>query len=144
MAGALLDILATMDVQAVAKNQALKSASVSWIGTIIAYAMFYNIITGPDFLLGIIVYASGGFAGTMFIMRLKSIQHILEKGLTWIETQTMIPEEEILNPDLHHPKLSSGIVSSEQNTLNLFPLETGQEQMPNNISLNSGESQSTQ
>lgn len=125
--GALLDILATLDVQAVARDKALRSASVSWLGTIIAYYIFYKIITGPDFFVGIIAYATGGFVGTIFIMRIKLINHYLIRGLEWLQTQLTnssvntdleIEEVEPFIPVLHRKRLSSEIGVLKSNTKN--------------------------
>ena len=79
VAGFLLDMLATLDIQAVQKNQAYRSASVSFIGTVLSYWIFYSIIISPDFIEGLISYALGGAVGTILTMKRKSIINLIIK-----------------------------------------------------------------
>jgi len=67
--GFIQDMLATIDVQAVYKNKPYLSASMGTINTILGYTVFYSIIISPDFMLGLICYAMGGFFGTVFAMK---------------------------------------------------------------------------
>lgn len=69
--GALLDILGTIDIKAVQNGQALKSASVSFLNTMISYVMFYYIIQSPQYLLEITAFALGGSIGAYFIIKKK-------------------------------------------------------------------------
>jgi uncharacterized protein YebE (UPF0316 family) len=67
--GFLQDMLATIDVKAVYLNKPYLSASMGWINTILGYTVFYSIIIGPDFIAGLLCYATGGFIGTVFAMK---------------------------------------------------------------------------
>lgn len=68
--GGIQDFLSTVDVKAVQKNRAYLSATMGWINTILSYGVFYSIIISPNFLEGLLAYASGGWVGTVFGMKL--------------------------------------------------------------------------
>lgn len=72
--GFLQDMLATIDVKAVYLNKPYLSASMGWINTILGYTVFYSIIIGPDFIAGLLFYATGGFLGTIVAMRKTKIK----------------------------------------------------------------------
>lgn len=67
--GALLDVLATIDVIAVQKRKAAKSATVSFISTVVSYVAFYWIMNSPEYLTEIMFYALGGSIGAYFIIK---------------------------------------------------------------------------
>lgn len=67
--GAIQDILGTIDVKAVQNNQALRSAIVSWINTILSWVAFYYIIQSPEFMIEILAYATGGAVGAYYIIK---------------------------------------------------------------------------
>lgn len=67
--GALLDILATIDVRAIQEGKALKSSFVSFVNTMISYLVFYYIITSPEYVIEIISFAFGGSVGAYYIIR---------------------------------------------------------------------------
>lgn len=69
--GAVLDILGTIDVKAVQNGKALRSATMSWINTIISYISFYYIIQSPEYLLEIVSFATGGAVGAYWIIKTK-------------------------------------------------------------------------
>lgn len=69
--GAALDILGTLDVKAVQNGKALRSATVSWINTIISYISFYYIIQSPEYLLEIVCFATGGSLGAYWVIKTK-------------------------------------------------------------------------
>jgi len=69
--GATLDILGTIDVKAVQNGKAFRSASVSWINTIISYVSFYYIIQSPEYFLEILSFATGGAIGAYWIIKTK-------------------------------------------------------------------------
>ena len=69
MIGAMLDILATIDVKAIQHGRALRSATVSFINTMISYLVFYHIITSPEYFMEIIAFSLGGAIGAYFIIR---------------------------------------------------------------------------
>ena len=97
--GFLIDMLSTLDVQAVQNNQAYRSASISFIATVLNYLIFYNIIIGPDFLMGLLSYALGGSVGTVLTIRRESLKSVFSKrfsekySLQEIKIVTKIPEE---------------------------------------------------
>jgi len=63
IAGFLWEILATIDIQAVQRGEALKSALATFILTFLGYTIFYNIIKSPDVYLHIIIFALGCAVG---------------------------------------------------------------------------------
>lgn len=69
MIGAVIDILATIDVKAVQHGKAGRSAVVTFINTVISYTVFYHIITSPEYMTEIIAFALGGAIGAYFIIR---------------------------------------------------------------------------
>lgn len=69
--GALLDILGTIDIKAVQNGKALRSASVSFLNTMVSYTMFYYIIQSPQYLLEIIAFSLGGSIGAYYIIKNK-------------------------------------------------------------------------
>lgn len=74
--GALLDVLATIDVIAVQKRDAAKSALVSFILTVVSYVAFYYIMNSPEYLMEILFYSLGGSTGAYIIIkRTKSNEH---------------------------------------------------------------------
>lgn len=69
VAGALLDILATIDIKAIEHHRALRSAFVSFLNTMISYTIFYFIIQSPEYLLEITSFALGGSIGAFVIIK---------------------------------------------------------------------------
>lgn len=69
--GALLDILGTIDIKAVQNGKALRSASVSFLNTMLSYIMFYYIIQSPQYLLEITAFSLGGSVGAYYIIKNK-------------------------------------------------------------------------
>jgi hypothetical protein len=69
VSGALLDILATIDIKAVQNRKAFRSSFVTFLNTIISYILFYYIIQSPEYLLEIISFASGGAVGAYVIIK---------------------------------------------------------------------------
>lgn len=67
--GALLDILATIDVRAIQKGQAAKSSIVSFINTMISYLVFYYILRSPEYLFETFAFALGGSVGAYYIIK---------------------------------------------------------------------------
>lgn len=71
IAGAILDILGTIDVKSVQNGWALKSSIVSFLNTMISYLLFYYIIQSPEYILEIISFALGGSIGAFMIIKKK-------------------------------------------------------------------------
>lgn len=69
--GGLQDVLSTIDVKAVQNNKALRSASVTFINTLISYIIFYFIIASPQFLMEVFAYAMGGAICTYVVIKKK-------------------------------------------------------------------------
>lgn len=69
MIGALIDILATIDIKAVQYGMAGRSAVVTFVNTVLSYTVFYYIITSPEYMAEIIAFALGGAIGAYFIIR---------------------------------------------------------------------------
>lgn len=76
--GFLQDMLATVDVAAVFKKRAHLSATMGTINTILGYAVWGSILINldptqglldPNFVLGVLSYALGGYIGTIFAMQ---------------------------------------------------------------------------
>jgi uncharacterized protein YebE (UPF0316 family) len=66
--GAVLDILATIDVIAVQDRSALLSSTVSFVLTMVSYAVFWKIMESPDRWSQLIVYALGGSVGAYLVI----------------------------------------------------------------------------
>lgn len=62
-AGFILEIIATIDIQAVQRGEALKSALATFIMVFLGYTVFYNIVISPDVIWNIVVNASGAGLG---------------------------------------------------------------------------------
>ena len=69
MIGAVIDVLATIDIKAVQHGKAGRSAIVTFINTVISYTVFYYIVTSPEYMTEIIAFALGGAIGAYFIIR---------------------------------------------------------------------------
>lgn len=76
--GFLQDMLATVDVAAVFKKRAHLSATMGTINTILGYVVWGSILINldpskglldPEFIIGILSYACGGYVGTIYAMR---------------------------------------------------------------------------
>lgn len=78
--GAILDILSIVDFKAVQHFNALRSALVSFIASLLSWACFYYIITSPEVLSGIIAYSLGGAVGTYALLKSKRSQAYLSQG----------------------------------------------------------------
>lgn len=70
-AGALLDILATIDLKAAQLDKAFKSAFVTFISTFVSYYIFNLILASPEFELELFFYALGGSVGTYYLIKHK-------------------------------------------------------------------------
>ncbi len=88
--GFLQDMLATVDVAAVFKRRAHLSATMGTINTILGYAVWGSILINldptrglldPNFVLGVLSYALGGYVGTIFAMqKVESINEASHKN----------------------------------------------------------------
>lgn len=63
LAGFILEIIATIDVIAVQRREAFKSALATFIMVFLGYTVFYNIILSPDVIWNIVVNAMGAGLG---------------------------------------------------------------------------------
>lgn len=68
-AGLFIEILATIDIQAVQRGQAFLSACATFILTFLGYTIFYNIITSSSAYWLITVFALGCGLGAFITIR---------------------------------------------------------------------------
>ncbi|HZX50224.1 MAG TPA: DUF5698 domain-containing protein [Candidatus Paceibacterota bacterium] len=74
LAGIVQDFLVTLDWRFIAKNKVAPATLLSFLGTVVAMLVLYNILTQLDANRGItaiIVYAAGIAAGTFLGMKFK-------------------------------------------------------------------------
>lgn len=69
LAGLLTDIIATIDIQAVQRGEALKSALATFILTFLGYTIFYYIVLSPEAIWNIVLYALGGGMGAFITIK---------------------------------------------------------------------------
>lgn len=63
LVGFVLDVLATLDMQAVNKNKPLKSGIYTFVLTVLNYGALANIIVNQNIWIEILVYGLGGAIG---------------------------------------------------------------------------------
>lgn len=93
--GFLQDMLATVDVAAVFKKRAHLSAMMGTINTVLGYAVWGSILINldptrglldPDFIIGVLCYALGGYIGTIFAMqKVKYINEAIDQDSKAVE-----------------------------------------------------------
>lgn len=75
LAGILQDFLVTLNVRFIAKGKVILTVIFSFVTTVVALLVFYNILTQLEAhksIIAIIVYALGIATGTFFAMKIKA------------------------------------------------------------------------